>query len=536
MANLVVFNLFGGMALLLYGMKVSSEGMQQAAGARLRQILGTLTSNRILGVLVGAVTTILMQSSSATTVMLVGFVSSGFMGLGQTIPVILGADIGTTVTVQLLAFRITDYALLLVGVGATLMLATSQRVYRYFGQALLGFGLLFLGLKVMIDAMAPLKESALFQEVVISLGSMPLLLIVIAAALAALLHSSAATIGLAVALGSQGLITLDAALPIVFGANVGTCATALVSSIGSTAQAQRVAVAHCLFKVLGVAIFLPFVGPLVAGTRLTAHDLPRQIANAHTFFNATIALIFLPLSNQFAHVVTRLVPERKDVDPFRPRYLDLRVLESPPLALGEATRETLRMADVVQEMLRDALEVFRADDVELLRDVQKRDDQVDALDRAIKGYLTQLSEHALSEEQSKKEIGLLYVINDLENIGDLIDKNLMMLGIKKIEGKHRFSGQGWDEIQSLHQQVAENLDLAVAAFAAQDPQLAQQVIKNDATLSRTERELRQSHIQRLHQGTKESVDTSEIHLDILNNFRRINTHVSNIAFVVLGEL
>ena len=533
MTTYMLFALFGGMALLLYGMRLAGEGLQLAAGARMRQILSSLTYNRLLGVVAGAFTTALIQSSTATTVMLVGFVSSGLMNLTQTIGVILGADIGTTFTVQLIAFRIFDYALLMIGAGFTLIFAFKRKMLQYIGEAILGFGFIFFAMKVMSDAMFPLRENQIFKAMILSLGNEPLLGIVISAVFTALVHSSAATIGLSITLALQGLIPLQSAIPIIFGANIGTCATALASSIGTTAEARRVATAHTLFKVLGVMIFLPFVTPFARLVSYTSTDIPRQIANAHTLFNVGITLIFLPFSGLMARFITRIVPEDREVEGvFRPRYLDERVLDTPALALGQATREALRMADIVSEMLKKTFTVFETDDQELLESIEKRDDQVDTLDREIKHYLTKLAQQSLTEEQSKRELSILSFVNNLENMGDIVDRNLMEIAKKKIYKGVHFSEPGLKEIAELHAKVAQNLELAISAFASNDPLLAQKVLTAKAEISQTERHFRANHIQRLHDGYRESIDTSEIHLDVLTNLKRINSHITSIAYPI----
>ncbi len=536
-ANLMLFSLFGGVYLLLYGIRLAGDGMQRAAGNQLRQILGTLTKHRVSGLLVGAGLAAVLQSSGATTVMMVSLVGAGLMSLRQAISVILGADIGTTITVQLIAFRILDYAVLLVGLGLAIMFGFRRSSYRHLGEGILGFGFIFLAMKIMIDSMAPLRQSPLFQEILLNLVGMPLLTLLVSAALTALVASSAATIGLAITLALQGLMPLPVGMAIVLGANLGTCATALVSSLGTAPEARRVAIAHTLIKSVGVLALLPFLQPLSGLVGLTAGDVPRQVANFHTLFNLALAVAFLPFTGPFANLVAGLVPDvKKAGDPMQPRYLDDTVLDTPPLALGQATRETLRMADLVQEMFRDAMTVFRSNDLALAEELQTRDDVVDRLEEHIKHYLTRLSEQSLAPEQSKREVSLLFMIQDLENIGDIVDKNLMELAKKKIANRLEFSPDGARDIEQLNKLVAENLNLAVSAYATQDADLAQKLLRHKLNITRIERELKQAHIRRLHEGVKESMDTSAIHLDVLSNLERINSHATNIAFVVLGEV
>jgi phosphate:Na+ symporter len=448
--------------------------------------------------------------------------------------IILGADIGTTFTVQLLAFRIYDHALLLVGAGFAMTFLGRRRLLKDLGHAVLGFGLIFLGLRLMIEGMAPLKDNALVAQALLVFADSPLLGVAASAALAALVASSAATIGLAIALASHGLLGLPGAVPLVLGANVGTCVTALTASLGSSTEARRVAVAHVSFKLLGVAIVLPVLGPFIDLAAASAADPARQIANAHTLFNVAISLVFLPFQRLAARLIVAVVPDRPEEEQrFRTRYLDERFIDQPSLAIGQATREALRMADIVQGMLRDAAAVFRSGSQELLEDVERRDDQVDYLEREIKLYLTRLDRMTMTEDLARREIALLGFIGNLENIGDIIDKNLMELARKKLYQGRRFSEAGEAELMEFHAMVAKNLERAVVAFAASDRALAVEVLDQRPVIRQRERELRQSHIDRLRAGLAESVETSEIHLDVLTNLKRISSHVTALVFPIV---
>ncbi|MGH2498689.1 MAG: Na/Pi cotransporter family protein [Candidatus Limnocylindria bacterium] len=532
-ANLVLFALLGGTALLLYGVRLVGEGLQRAAGTRLRSILSTISGNRFRSLAVGAGVTALLQSSSATTVMLVGFASAGLLSLRQTVGVILGADIGTTVTVQLLAFDLLGVSPLVVFLGWALM-AAGRGTASYVGRAVLGFGFLFLGMKLIADGTAPLKDSVLFADLLRALIGQPLIVLLLSAAFSALVHSSAATIGIALSLALAGLLPLAGAIPIIFGANVGTAATALAASVGANAEARRVAVAHAAFKVVGVLLFLPFAGPFADLVRMTAPDVPRQIANAHTLFNVLLALLFLPVANLAADVITRAIPERRRSD-VGAIYLDPHVLDTPAVALGQAVREVLRMGDLVHASLRDTIRVFEKDDEALMRELIRRDDQIDRLEEDIKQYVTRLREQSLTQEQAERETALLFVVVDLEAIGDVIDKNLMELAEKKMRGHHRFSDTGWAEIRDVHGKVTENVQLALAALAAHDRGIAEKVIRHKANIGALERQYRQTHIERLHSGLRESIDTSSIHLDVLTNLKHVNSLAANIAYAVLGQ-
>ena len=532
-ADLVLFAILGGTALLLYGVRLVGEGLQRAAGTRLRHLLSTLTGNRFKALLVGAGVTAVLQSSSATTVMLVGFASAGLLSLRQTIGVILGADIGTTVTVQLLAFDLLALSPLLVFVG-WVMWASSRGTLAYVGQAILGFGFLFLGMKLIADGTGPLTKSTLFTDLLTALTAQPLLLLLISALFTGVVRSSAAVIGLALSLATAGVLPLAGAIPIIFGANIGTAVTALLAAIGQNAEARRVAAAHAAFKTIGVLLFFPFIAPFADLVARTAPDVPRQIANAHTIFNVVVAALFLPLSEWAATTFTRLIPERA-TSSVGAIYLNPQTLDTPAVALGQALRETLRMGDVVVQSLRDAIVVFERDDEALMRQVIARDDVIDRLEEDIKQFLIQLGAHPLTEEQSERETALIFVIANLEEIGDVIEKNLMELAEKKIHGAHSFSQQGWVEVRDVFEKVVENLELALAALASQDASIAEKVIRHKSRINLLERQLRQTHIQRLHEGLRESIDTSSLHLDLLANLKRANSLAAGIAYAVLGR-
>jgi phosphate:Na+ symporter len=521
--------------LLLYGIRLLNDGLQNAAGPRIRSLLRSLTSSRLAAVGAGAFITGLIQSSSATSVMLVGFVSAGLMSFRQTLAVILGADIGATLTVQLIAFHIGDYALLLAGAGLSITLFAKRRQFRNIGNGLLGFGFVFLSIRIMSDATAPLRESDLFREVLVALVGSPFTGILLSAVFTALIHSSAATIGIALALAANGLIPLDGAIHLVLGANIGTCSTALMASLRSPAEARRVAWAHVLFKVLGVGLLafaLPAFEKLVV---FSTPDLMRQIANAHTAFNVLIAVLFLPTLGLIARLVEKLVPESPGEKKFGPKYLDEHVLGTPSLALSQATREALRASDIVKEMLIDSIKAFQVDDPGLISGIKDRDNLVDILDRQIRLYLTRLSSSSLTESQSRRAVALLEATRDLENIGDIIDRNVMPLALKRINKGLMFSQEGMDEIIAFHKKLVDNFDMAISAFSAHDRELARRVLRNKEEIEALERELTQNHLERLRKGLRESIETSHIHLDVISNYARINSLITHIIYPVFED-
>jgi phosphate:Na+ symporter len=532
---MILISLFGGVLLLLYGIKLLNDGLQNAAGSRIRSLVRSLTSNRFSAVGAGALLTGLIQSSSATSVMLVGFVSAGLMTFRQTLAVILGADIGATLTVQLIAFHVYDYAVLLVGVGLSFTLFTKNTLYKNIGQGILGFGFVFLSLKIMIDAMLPLQGNELFRNVFIVLTGTPFIGILLSAAVTALIHSSAATMGIALALATSGLIPLQSALYIILGANIGTCATALIASMRSPAEARRVAWAHVLFKVFGVLLFLPLLPSYQRLVEHTAPDVMRQIANAHTLFNVIMAVVFLPFLGLFARLLVKLVPEEAEEKRFGPMYLDDHVLGTPSLALGQATREALRASDIVREMLTEMIRGLQSDDPVVVEDIKRKDNLVDLLDRQIRLYIARLSSSSLTESQSRRVMTVLEVTRDLENIGDIIDRNIMPIALKRITKGFVFSQEGMAEIVSFHKKTVENFDFAIAAFANHDRDLAERVLRNKEELGLLERELVQAHLERLRKGLRESIETSHIHLDIIGNIARINSLITHIIYPIVEE-
>ncbi len=532
---MIYINLCGGVLLLLYGIKLVNDGLQSAAGPRIRSLLRSLTSNQLAAVGTGAFITGLIQSSSATSVMLVGFVSAGLMTFRQTLAVILGADIGATLTVQLIAFHVTDYAIALIGLGLAIVLFAKRHQLRTIGDGLLGFGFVFLSIKIMTGAMAPLQQSALFRDVMVALVGSPFTGIVLSALFTAMVHSSAATIGIAIALGANGLIPLEGAIHIVLGANLGTCSTALMASLRAPSEARRVAWAHLLFKLTGVLLILPALLLFERAVTSTGGELVRQIANAHTFFNALMAVCFLPFLGLFAKVVARIVPDSSEEKAFGPKYLDEHVLATPSLALSQATREALRESDIVREMLIDSIKAFQTSDQTLIADIRLKDNQVDMLDRQIRLYLTRLSSSQLTEAHSRREVALLEASRDLENIGDVIDRNLMELAIKRITKGLMFSEEGMNEIILYHKKLVDNFDLAISTFSASDRDLGRRVLRNKEELETLERELIQAHLDRLRKGLRESMETSHIHLDTIGQLARINSLITHIVYPVFED-
>lgn len=544
MTFLDVTVLLGGLAIFLHGLGLAKDGLQKLAGDKLRGIITSMTKNRVVGLLSGAAVTMIIQSSTATTVMLVGFAASGVLTLTQAMSVLLGADIGTTITVQLLSFRLSTYALLIAFVGFAIRFVSKKRRALYFGDSLLGFGMLFYGLKLMADGTSPLTRMSGFASAVEYFGNNPVLAVAAAAVFTVLLQGSAPTIGLLLSLahttaeakGAGGFqFTLTAALPMVLGANVGTTVTPALSAMGQAVGGRRVAIAHVLFKVLGVTIFIPFLGPFAALVReVSSEDLARQIANAHTLFNVIVAFLFLPFEGFAAKLIEKYYQPPSE-EQFGPKYLDPTAFDTPPLAFGLATREFLRMCDIVGDMLKDVARVFDKNDLDLLEEIEARDDKVDILNREIRFYLARLGQENMTQEQAERQMSLITLTADIENVGDTINKNLLPMVRKKASLGLQFSAEGSKDISMFHQKVSENFGLAVAAFSTADEELARKVLRHRDGIVQIETELKHKHILRLSQGLQESLDTSSIHLDVLSYLRRVNFLVSHLAEAVVAS-
>jgi phosphate:Na+ symporter len=526
----LVFGLLGGLSFFLFGLYYGSKGLRRLAGNRLRELLFNLTRNRVTGVLVGIVVTVIFQSSSATTALLVTFATTGLLTLGQSLGVILGADIGTTLTVQLLAFRVLDYAVTLTAIGFILMY--TWRRLRDVGQAIFGFGLVFFSLKIVSDATATLKLDPNFPRALEALGNAPFWGALIAVVFTFLVRSSAATVGIAVGLAMSGLLTLNASIPIILGANVGTALSAWIASLRGNAEAKRVALGHVLFKVIIVIPLLFLIGPLAGLMARTAGSVPRQIANAHTFINVLALLIFLPFLGAYERLVRNLVPEPSSEAGLKPRYLEPALLETPAVALGQAAREVLRMGDAVMDMLKASLPVFVKNDKEGRREVVALDDKVDRLEAATSNYLTELIREEMPPALSQRAVALFYVINELEHIGDVVSKGLMSYVKKKIDENLSFSAEGIQEISEFHADVVETLRMALAALSTWDRNLAGDAVSRKKFGNRRLAELQNKHLDRLRQGLKESIDTSTVHLDFISDLERMNFHATSIALAI----
>jgi phosphate:Na+ symporter len=478
------------LALFLAGMDQMSAGLKAAAGDSLRDVMAKLTKNRVMGAVTGAFVTAVLNSSSVTTVLVVGFISAGIMTMAQSVSVIMGANIGSTVTAQIVAFNVTQYALLMVAVGFGMQFIGSGEKGKHYGAMVMGLGLVFFGMGVMSEAMNPLRSYAPFLDLMVKMEN-PILGILVGALFTGLVQSSAATTGIAIVMASEGLMSLPAGIALAFGANIGTCVTAILAAIGKPREAVRAAVAHILFNVVGVLIWV-FLIPQLAdvvvwlspayanlqGTERMAAEVPRQIANAHTVFNVANTLLFLGFTTQFARLVTWLVPDRPVEERviITPKYLDRELLTAPSLALQRVRLELGRLGEIVHDMLSRLPDAFMSGRYEPLEEIEQMDDQVDVLEGAILGYLAEIRQRPLNEEESQELYALMSATDNLESIGDIIETDLVALGRKKLELGLEASETIRHSFIELHAALVLVVDSAVRAVRDNDQKAAQEVL------------------------------------------------------------
>ncbi|MFH1784633.1 MAG: Na/Pi cotransporter family protein [bacterium] len=534
MAKDLIFGILGGLGLFIYGIHLMGEGLQKAAGDQMRKILGALTGKPLRGLLVGAGVTALIQSSSATTVMTIGFVNAGLMTLTQAIGVIFGANVGTTITGQLIAFKLTNYALPIIGVGMAMNLFAKTKKMKHIGQFLLGFGILFLGLKVMTGVVKPFGASETARNLFVNFSKNPILGVITGMLVTFIAQSSSVTVGLVLALASVGLIDLSAAIPLILGDNIGTCITAMLASIGTSISARRAAVAHMMFNVLGtvvVLILLPYYQVLIAKT---STEIMRQCANAHTIFNVMNALIFLPFTHLFAKLIVKIVPGEDVVIEAGPKYLEKHLLETPVLALEAVMKEIVRTLELTRKMVNQAMEGFFNSDLKVLDKVDRGEDAVDDLRLAITDYLVELMQRELTAEQSKKIPALIHVINDVERIGDHAE-NLKDLAERKIGEKMPFSDFAIGELHEIHGKIDLMCESTIQALETNDIASAETTVEREKEINSMRNKFKQNHIKRLDSGLCK-VLSGVIFLDMVSNFEKIGDHLNNIGQAVMYPL
>ena len=546
----LIIGLFGGLAIFIFGMEMMSEGMKKSAGSKMRAILAALTKNRVIALIVGAFVTMVIQSSSATTVMLVSFVQAELMGFAQAIGVILGANIGTTITAQLIAFKLTDYALLMILTGFLMRFLAKNDNIRFTGEAILGFGFLFFGMKLMGDSMQPLRTYQGFIDIMKGLEN-PLIAVLVGTVFTGIIQSSSAFTGIVIVLAQQQMITLEAGIPMILGANIGTCITAGLASIGTARDAKRVAIAHVIFNTLGAALFIFWIPAFADIIRTIAakfnSDTARQIANAHTFFNVSLALIFLPFTTIIARLAYRILPEKVEEKGIEPatRHLDKSMISTPVLAIDSARSEISRMANILGRMLDAIIIPFTSNEpwlddrypkLSLLETIEEREKKLDFLETKIVDYLLQIARQELAEEQAIEVYGMISIVKDTESIGDIIhNKMVPLIDLKEALDKD-FSKKGKNELIIYHKNISKQISRLEHTFSEIDPEIARRTVllekKYLDLLSQYQSEL----LTRLTKEQKQPMKTHRVYWDLMDLLKQINVFTGNIAKTILTSI
>jgi phosphate:Na+ symporter len=542
MGSIVLLDLMGGVALLLWGLHMVLTGVLRAFGPDLRRILSKALSNRFAAFCAGLGLTALLQSSTATGLMTASLAADGTVSLVPALAIMLGANVGTTLIVQLLSFNIAAAAPVLFVIGfVTFRLAGGSALTKALGRIAIGLGLTLLALHVLLDTLAPAEQAPTVRALLGSVTNDPVLCIVIAAALTWVAHSSVAVVLLVMSLAYSQFVTTDAALALVLGANLGSAINPLIEA-GNRADpaSRRLPVGNMLNRLVGVLIALPFLHPIGEALRVWAPDAAKLTAEFHMLFNVALAAVFIGPLDLVARLLVSVLPEKKRPDDAsEPRYLDERALETPPLALANAARETLRMGDTVEMMLRDVMAAIMNNDRRLALDVEQKDNVVDKLDDAIKIYVTKLTRDSLDEAEGRRAMEIISFTINLEHIGDIIDKNLRELAIKKIKGRLQFSAEGAAELAQFHKRTLESLQHAFGVFMTGNVEDARKLLRGKIDLRKAELDAAERHFERLREGRPESLETTSLHLDILSDLKRIHSHICSVAYPVLeaaGEL
>jgi phosphate:Na+ symporter len=536
--------LFGGLALFLGGLDLLSEGLKKAAGNTLRNILQKLTVNRFMGAITGAFVTAVLNSSSVTTVLVVGFVTAGVMTLAQSVGVIMGANIGSTMTAQLLAFNLSAYSLILVAVGFFMTFASKSERPKYFGMMILGLGLVFYGMGLMSEGMKPLRSYEPFLDILASMEN-PLLGILAGAVFTGLVQSSAATVGIAIAMASEGLLALPAGIALALGANIGTCATALLAALGKPTEAVRASVVHISFNIAGVLIWLPFLGILadiaidlspsatgLEGKAKLAAEVPRQIANANTMFNVINTLLFISFTSWFARMAEKLIPERAPSEGviIEPEFLDEAALEAPSIALENARREIERAGLITLEMM-DALgDALEKKNREQLDEVARRDDEVDILEASIMAYLGKLRQRTLTEDEGATQQALVAAMLNIESASDVIETDMVGVARAYLEGEYEASTTETREmVRGLFETVRRGVELMVKAVGQSDQRAAQEVLLLKDDIRDFADRLFERHAKRLHSDDPKYLQRVRLMMTFIEQLRHLYTLTKRVA-------
>jgi phosphate:Na+ symporter len=541
MGSIVLLDLMGGVALLLWGLHMVLSGVLRAFGPDLRRTLSKALGNRFTAFGAGLGLTALLQSSTATGLMTASLAADGVVSLVPALAIMLGANVGTTLIVQVLSFNISAVAPLLFIIGLVTFRVGGGSLTKALGRVAIGLGLTLLALHILLDTLAPAEQAPAVRALLAAVTTDPVLCVVIAAALTWAAHSSVAVVLLVMSLAYSQFVTGPAALALVLGANLGSAINPLIEAgVRGDPASRRLPVGNMLNRVVGVLIALPFLGPIARELATLQPDAAKMTAEFHMLFNVALALLFIGLLDPVASLLVRLLPEKKQTaDASVPRYLDEAALENPPLALANAARETLRMGDTVEAMLREVMAALMANDRKLASDVSRLDNVADRLNEAIKLYITKLTRDSLDEREGRRAMEIVSFTINLEHIGDIIDKNLCELATKKIKRRYQFSTEGAAELTAFHKRVVESLQSGFGIFMTGDVEAAKRLLREKAELRRAELDAADRHFERLREGRPESLETTSLHLDILSDLKRIHSHICSVAYPVLeaaGEL
>lgn len=546
----IAFGLLGGLAIFIYGMNMMSECLQKAAGEKMRSILALLTKNPVMGVLAGALTTAVLQSSSATTVMAIGFVSAGFMNLPQAISIIIGANIGTTMTAQIIAFKLSDYIYAIIFVGFIISFLVKSEKVKNIGQTIFAFGLLFLGIETMGSVMKPLADSPVFTEMIARVSDVPILGVAVGTLMTLVVQSSSATVAVLQNFASQAgpdgvtsVIGLAGAIPILFGDNIGTTITAVLASIGQTKDAKRTAVAHCVFNISGTFLFIWFVGPFAKLIQMISPKGPeievisRQSANTHTIFNCVMTLVWVPLIWLMVKIVMRIIPDgrKEQYSLSEPLYLDEKLLGQPTAALQLVAKEVLHCSEIVRDMIRQTREALKNEEKKEIEDVHCKLDAVKSLHARITQYLTDLfASGSLNEEQASQSAGIMYVLSDVDRMGILCGE--VAGGIKeKMEKKYKYSKEAMKDLGKSLELIETMYSEVLEAIVSGKLEHAKELVKKREKVMELDISMRKAHMSRVSKGKCDASLTAPFN-SILYSIDRMGNSCVNIADTVQGQL
>jgi phosphate:Na+ symporter len=535
MGTLVILDLMGGVALLLWGLHMVRTGILRAFGPDLRHLLSKAVGNRFTAFFAGLTLTAVLQSSTATGLMAASFASEGLVALVPALAIMLGANVGTTLIVQLFSFNIAAAAPVLFIIGLLAFRMGPRTRTKDLGRVAIGLGLMLLALHILLDTLAPAENAEGVRVLLNNITNDPVLCIMIAAALTWAAHSSVATVLLFMSVAYSHFVTPYAALALVLGANLGSAINpVLEAGRRDDLATYRLPVGNLLNRVVGILLVLPFLHPISDALGRLQPDASRMTAEFHIAFNVAMALVFIGLLDPLATLLEKLFPKRKaSSDPSAPRYLDERFLEAPSLALADAARETLRMGDAIETMLREVMTALMTNNRALVADVSRMDNVVDRLDEAIKLYVTKLTRGSLDEREGRRAMEIISFAINLEHIGDIIDRNLCEAAAKKIKRKLQFSSEGADELTAFHKRVLESLKIAFGIFMSGDPTEARKLLADKAQVRGAELAAAERHLERLREGRPETLETTSLHLDILRDLKRIHSHICSAAYAVL---